>query len=167
MMSLARVGTETSACQLASPGKTCPTKILEQLTTPAELFKFIVGKENSAEHTFDVVLEDKETKVLFERQVTVACHGWHLGLEIEDIKGVAMRSFIVNKPEPQFARQTIQLKSVLKAGNERLFGGNPILSYDKDLNIVIKRDLLSPGLLARAKPFLDFLEAQPRIQPKI
>ena len=161
---------ETSACQLAHPEQTCPTKILEQ-SSATEMFKLLVGTKGTP-NTFKVVLTDKMTNQPFERQVTVNCHGFSLDRDAsgkpktEEIKGVSMRVLKTNMDEPQFARQTIQQKSAVKAGNEKLFGGKPVLTMDADLNIVINSNLASAAELAAAEPFLSYLES-PAIKAKL
>jgi hypothetical protein len=166
-------------CQIANPEKTCETKIMNQVTHPTELFNLMIGA-NGAEHTFKVVLKDETTKKLFERHVTLKCHGFHLAIDdktgkplVEVIKTVPMTKLVPNQPEPQFIRQSIQLKSLVKKGNAMFFGGKinaerepdggkPVFSLDGNLNVVIKKELATAEELAQAKPILDFFEAMPR-----
>jgi hypothetical protein len=172
-MAPTRATVETSACQIANPDKVCPTKLLEQgFTRIDELRAFIMG--DGSTRTFNVFTSKA-------REVTVVCHGFSLELErdkdgktipkITNIKGTNSLTFKVNEDEPQYARSTVQLRSILKLMNILLTGkgenGEPlhkVYTLDDSLKIVTHHEVanaVNPTELAVANSFLTYLKSRP------
>lgn len=178
-MTIQATKVETSACQLAKPEKTCPTKIMEQMERIDELSRFIMG--DATPHTFKVDLLNSTTKTFFEREVKVVCYGFSVELDwseaqgkwvpkITDIKGEKSLTFRVNVDEPKYARDTVQLKSILKAMNKVFFGqddkGEPryrVFTLDDSLNIITDVELanaVNPAALDLAEPLLSYIKSR-------